>query len=226
MDPMDAPKPKKFFFDLNDFDEEAMARKRIELMNLPPTFSVEQIETARDESRALGREEGRAEAMQTIERQTADSLQALVQTAERLSKAEEQRLLKMTEQATALTYQVLSRLLPELLAGFGAAQIVTFIRETVRANLKAGSLTINLHPDQKERVWEKLSALSDAYPFLSDLTLKGEAGLNPNECRVAWTQGGADWDPDRIAQEMLEVFKTHLPDALVNSPKTTHTDTE
>lgn len=213
---------RKFFFDLNDFSSEALAAAKKAKENAPPTYTQDQLDLAVGEATAHGRTTGHADAMQSLEKQTLDTLNALAQAADRLYKAEESRTARMIDQASTLAFQAISVVLPQLLELHGADHIIAFIKSAVRDNMKVGKLTISVHPEQRDIITGRLEDMGSAFPWLQDLEIKAEHGLGLHECRVGWTQGGAEWNPDRIASEILSAFRSHL----VETSETTHTVAE
>jgi len=204
--------PQKYFFDNNDFDEDAIRRKREALRK--PTFSQEEMEASRQTGFAQGREEGQRETMASLEAQLRELLQQISHTAIVFLDNETERLATFIDQSSVMTAQILVRTMPVLLKVMAVEQIEGFIRETLKAHVKKGRLTIYVSPQYEQAVKDRLKTLPENTPHLADWDIASSPDLSAYQSRVEWSGGGAEWNPENVANVALQTIFDHLPDDL------------
>lgn len=237
MDKQLADTAKKFLFDINDFDEAALRRK--ETLARRPTFSQEEMEAARQTGVSQGRVEGLKEAMDSQESQIRDLCQQLVLAADRLTQGETDRMATFIDQAALIAVQGLSRTLPVLLDILAVDQIAAFVNKVLEDQTKGRTIAIRVAPDREAAIKERLEAMAATLHRKIDWTITGDPTLSGLQCKIEWTGGGAEWNPQLVADGVLQAIMSHLPAHLQQSaviepasesvdetPQTPHTENE
>lgn len=204
--------PQKYLFDHNDFDEAAV-RARIAAARRP-TFSQDEMEASRQTGFAQGRAEGQREAMASLEAQLRELMQQVSHTAALFLDNETARLAAFIDQSSLITAQILVRTMPVLLQTLSLVQIENFVRDTLRTHVKKGKLIILVAPNYAEPIKERIKDLADTTPHLGDWTIDADPTLSAYQCRVEWSGGGAEWNPENVANIALQTIFDHLPDEL------------
>ncbi|MCB1538588.1 MAG: hypothetical protein H6865_05705 [Rhodospirillales bacterium] len=226
---------KKFLFDLNDFDEEAIRAKAA--LARRPTFSQEELAAARESGFEEGRIAGLQEAINSQEAQIRDLVQQMVISAERLSTQEADRTATFIDQAALVAVQALVRTLPVLLDTLSVEQIANFTVGVLEGHVGHQSIVIHVPPVREQAVTERLHAMAANMRRKQDWTIQPDPKLHDLQCRIEWSGGGAQWDPNIVAARLLETIVGHLPDhlkpqvatpiedaAMDEAPQTPHTD--
>ena len=203
---------KKFFFDLNDFDEEALRRKAA--LARKPTFSQEEMEASRQTGYAAGRIDGMKEAIGSQEAQIRDLVQQVVMTTDRIAADEADRMATFIDQAALIAVQALSKTLPTLLDLLAVDQIAAFVNGVLEEQVKAQTLNIYVAPEREDNVRERLTAMAESKRRKQAWVITPDPSLGPLQCRIEWTGGGADWDPNAVASTLLQTIVSHLPEHL------------
>lgn len=203
---------KKFFFDLNDFDEEALRRKAAAARR--PTFSQEEMEASRQTGYAAGRIDGMKEAIGSQEAQIRDLVQQMVMAADKIAADEADRMATFIDQAALVAVQALSKTLPTLLDLLAVDQISAFVNGVLEEQVKNQSLTICVSPEREETIRERLAAMAESKRRKQTWTVMSEPSLGPLQCRIEWTGGGAEWNPQAVATTLLQTIISHLPEHL------------
>lgn len=231
---------KKFMFDINDFDEAALRRK--ETLARRPTFSQEEMEAARQTGVSQGRVEGLKEALESQESQIRDLCQQLVLTADRLTQDETDRLATFIDQSALIAVQALTRALPVLLNTLAVDQIAAFVNKVLEDQSKGCSLVIRVAPTHEAAIKERLEAMVATLHRKPDWVISSDPSLTGLQCKIEWTGGGAEWNPQAVAEAVLQTITAHLPEhlradaipatapdaapAIDEAPQTPHTETE
>ncbi|MBU6235538.1 MAG: hypothetical protein KGQ41_06815 [Alphaproteobacteria bacterium] len=203
---------KKFLFDNNDFSEEAQRRKREEARK--PTFSAEQMEASKNAGFNEGRKAGIQETLDSQESQIRDTLQQVVMAAARLEAEENKRLATFINQSALVTAQALTHTMPALLQIMGATQIETFMQQVLSELAKGQALVIHVPPAHYDQISARYTALAEKLRRKGACTIVPDPSLTGLECRMDWTGGGAEWNPQAVATKLLETIIAHLPEEL------------
>jgi flagellar assembly protein FliH len=203
---------KKFFFDNNDFSDEAL-RKKLEAAR-KPTFSAEQMEASRKSGFEEGRKAGIQETLNSQEAQIRDALQQIVMATTHLEQEEEARRTHFIEQSALIAGNALARTLPVLLDHMAQEQILAFVKQVMDDHAKNQKLQIFLGPTHFEALEKRLKEIFERGKRKSNCAIHRDDTLGPLECRFEWTGGGAEWNPAPIAQSIIGAIAAHLPEHL------------
>ncbi len=216
---------KKFMFDLNDFDEEALRAKARQQRK--PTFSQEEMEASRQSGFAEGRQAGLQEAIGSQEAQIRDILQQVIVATDRLAARESDRMATFIDQAVLITVQALTKSLPILLERVAIDEIARFVTKIYEEQVRAQTLLIYVHPARVPAVTERLEAMAATMRRKGSWNIQGDPTLDYMQCKIEWTGGGAEWDPHTVSARILDAITAHLPETMrdqVNPPVTPETD--
>ena len=121
---------KKFFFDLHDFSD-PNAAEEIEEELPPPVFNEEQLEAARREAHALGRQAGLDEAAASREQLVANMLRNISESFSKLFASEHIREKQFEQESVKLALEMLEKLFPDLNEKIGQSEIKNMIANVV-----------------------------------------------------------------------------------------------
>lgn len=204
--------PKKFMFDLNDFDEAAIRRR--EAAARRPTFSQEEMAAARQTGFDEGRIAGMQEAVGSQEAQIRDLLNQVVAATDRLAQDEADRMATFIDQAALISVQALSKALPALLDAVAIEQIAAFVNGVLEEQVKSQTLTIYVAPAREPAVHDRLESTLARLRRRQSWAIAPDPAMGDLQCRMEWSGGGAEWDPQEVASRLLETITAHLPEHL------------
>ena len=207
---------RKFLFDTS-FDpglSETAAGERADLplekAPPPPSFSEAELEAAREEAFAAGREAGAAEALGGLEQRIATALEsatAQIETllADQAAAAETRRAVAMR-----LSIKAIETLFPTLLQSTALAEIEAAIGSALTKLEDEPRVVIRVADEAAEPLRERLAGLGAEARFGGQLVLLPDGALGPGAARVEWASGGAERDSNRLWQELRAVIEAHL----------------
>lgn len=201
-------KPKPFMFDYS-FDDgadearlaaEQAARNAAEQAeaNRPPTFTVEELETAKAEAYAQGRQQGMDDAMAGIEQQVARTLDAVFS---RISKVFEQHsdwTKQMESDAARLGLAVIGRLAPELARERELPEVEAVIREAFGFLTEQPKVMIRVAKELEEPLSGKVELMASRVGYEGQVVLVGDPDLPIDDCRVSWQAGAVERSLDDV----------------------------
>ncbi len=217
-------KPQKYMFDL-DFDHPTPAEPRATEAEVepeapeepepppPPTFTEEELAIARDSAYAEGRDSGRAEAMETLEQATAAALTAITGHMDALFRRQEEANDANARNAVRVAMAVLRKILPAACEKHAFDEVAKVIEEVVGHILDEPRIIVRLAAALVDPVRDRLEAVAQAHGFEGRVVVQADPRLAAGDCRVEWTDGGAERDQARLMQEIEAVVARALDHA-------------
>jgi len=158
----------------------------------PPTFSEEELATARAEGFREGHAAGHAEMARAIEQAAADALAAIgTQLAAMNGRFEEIR-----EGAIASGVDVVAatvrKLIPALAKRNGLAEIEHLVRDSLHSLYDEPRVVIRAHDSVIEALQDRIDGMAAASGFMGKVVLFGDEQFSETDCRVEWADGGAE----------------------------------
>jgi flagellar assembly protein FliH len=213
-------RPRPFTFDYS-FDDGADDRRKAEERarqqaaadaeaNRPPTFSVEELEQARAEAHALGRQEGMADAMAGIEQQVARTLDALFS---RLPKVFEQHAAwtrTMETDASRLAIAVMRKLAPQLTRERELPEVERVVREAFGFLTEQPKVMIRVAPAVEEGLRGRVELMASRVGYEGQVVLVGDPELPVDDCRVSWQAGAVERSLDETWEQIDHIVDRAL----------------
>lgn len=202
------PKPKPFLFDYS-FDDGADEKRQAALdaerraaeeadANRPPTFTVEELEAARAEAHALGRQEGMTDAMAGIEQQLARTLDAVFSRVPKVFEQHRTWTQEMEADAVRLAVTVMRKLAPQLVRDRELPEVETVIREAFGFLTEQPKVMIRVASELEEPLADKVNLMASRVGYEGQVVLVGDPELPIDDCRVSWQTGAVERSLDTI----------------------------
>lgn len=213
---------RKYMFDL-DFDHpapRASAADEIEQEEAeeppepepppPPMFTEEELAFARDAAYEEGRQAGESEAQQRTERLTATALNALADQMSGLFRQQEDANDVNARTAVRIAMSVLKKVLPVACETHGFAEVTRVVEEVVEHLLDEPRIIVKVAEPLMEAVRERLEVVCQTHGFEGRVVVQPDPRLTPGDCRVEWTDGGAERDQARLLEEIEATVERSL----------------
>lgn len=211
---------RPFTFDYS-FDAGADERRKAEELakrraaeeaaaNRPPTFTVEELEQARTEAHALGRQEGMADAMAGIEQQVGRTLDTMFS---RLSKVFEQHAAwtrTMETDAARLALTVMRKLAPQLCRGRELPEVERVVREAFGFLTEQPKVMVRVAPDVAEALRDRVELMASRVGYEGQVVLVGDPELPADDCRVSWQAGAVERSLDDTWEQIDQIVERAL----------------
>ncbi len=168
----------------------------------PPVFSEEDVALARKEGFAAGKREGINEAAAAVERQIAEILARIESSLPGLFVAQQQAAQSLQHDGMTVIQALARKTLPRLAENNGLGEI-EHLAGVVLDRLRAEPRVIfRVNDGLTGAVEERLSALAGTKGYAGSVAVLGDAGIAPGDCRIEWSQGGAERQAAAILDEM------------------------
>lgn len=158
----------------------------------PPSYGQEELDQAAADSFQRGVEQGRAEAMTGIEQRLADSWQTVGDRFRQLHGAHQAALETLSAEVTELAYTMVRQLTPTVAKTGGMLEIEAMIAEVFGSLRDEPRIMVRVHPDLIEQVRAKMAEIATDNAFEGQITVRPEPELSEGDCRLEWSEGGAE----------------------------------
>ena len=204
---------EKFLFHMHIFDEDHIEEEEELPPPPPPTFSEAELEAAKQSGYETGKKEGLDEA--TNKERTSRSalitavLQKIGDETSILFEQEQLRAELYEREATALCISVFEKILPAYQKQFGFEELKTNISTVLQKQQNQREISIHVHPDNAKGVEKLLSELTNK-GFKVVFSVQGDETLSESACSMSWHNGGANLNPDILAEEIKSLMQQTL----------------
>lgn len=195
--------PRKFLFDTT-FESAAKsgAPNRVESKPVVKTYTEEELNQAREDGLAAGRQAGQQAAEDSLERQVAQALTSMTQQVAELSKAQAEIVERRGREAIETALTIVRKLFPRLAQDHGMAEIEAVIGESMTRLRDEPRVVIRVADSLLDAVNERVSVLAAKAGFEGKIVLIAQDDLQAGDVRVEWADGGAERDSGTLWQQI------------------------
>lgn len=211
---------RKFFFDLNNFDEPDAPAIEENAPPPPPVFSLDELDAAKTLSHEQGKQIGINEERASREQRVAQLLQQISTQFATLFAAEQERISRYEEEAVMLTLQVLEKIFPAMNEKIGPYEAQQAIARVLKTATDQSEITIRIHPDYTGDIEAIVAPLRAKDINPPNFHIIGDASLGPGDCNLAWTDGGAVRDAEALASLIAGNLMALLPETALGAQNT------
>lgn len=207
---------EKFLFETS-FD--AKDRKRAEPQAAPaPTFSQQELESARQAGFAEGQAAGEAQAQQSL---AAATERAVGQVDGVLGELREQLVFiadKARRESLSVAMTALRTLFPRLASEHGLSEVEIVIAECLDLARSEPAIVFKFNPDILEAASAPLETMAAARAYAGKLVILADAKLPLDGCAVEWADGGAERNSEAVLQQIEHLVAQAMDDDQPSAP--------
>ncbi len=171
----------------------------------PPKFDEEDLEQARAEGHASGKESGAKEAMESIEQQLSKTMNAVSTQLTGLSQAQIETQERQGREAFEVALTVVRKIFPGLAGRNGLAEIESVVKDCLERLREEPRIVIRVADALLDQVEARIGELAARAGFEGKIVYLAQDGLNPGDVRVEWADGGAERDSKRLWSEIERI---------------------
>lgn len=204
---------RKYMFDL-DFDnpppppgtviesEDEDEGEPVEEVPPPPMFSEEDLLLTREAAFTEGRQVGLDEASTLSERLQAAALAALAQQMDQVRRRQEEANDANARAAVRVAMAVLKKVLPAACERHAFDEVTRVVEEVVGHVLDEPRIIVRVAEPLIAGVRTQLEAVVQGQGFEGRVVFQPDDRLPLGDCRVEWTDGGAERDQARLMADI------------------------
>jgi flagellar assembly protein FliH len=213
---------KKFLFDIS-FDapaapqpkasqlaEQEVVAEAVPEEPPPPVFTEEEVNFAREEAFAQGREEGLREAEATRSWSETGAFKIIAEALSGLSRAQASANEANQKAAIEVALAVVRKLSPELAKKGALEEVAGVVRECLMILGNEQRVIVRVPEPLVEPIKGQLEDMVNSAGFEGKVVVMAAAGLGVADCKVEWADGGAERDVERLMRDIGEVAERYL----------------
>jgi flagellar assembly protein FliH len=189
-----------------------------------PTYSAEELATARAEAFSDGHQAGLAESNASLESATTRAMNDLATQLESLVPVFQAGLDRCRHDAIGIAYAVTRRTV-EMSAQETALQVIESVLGDVLARMiDEPRVVIRVHNDLLDSLQLRLSSVTEKCGFPGSVILLAEPDLQFPDCRIEWADGGAEYSTEAVLTEIDAMIERYRAGIGVDAPDAAGTD--
>lgn len=175
-------------------------------------------ESKREEAFAEGVEAGRADALNSLEKDCEALLQNILTATQNLNMRQDEQVALMHKEAAKLTFAIIGKLAPAMVEKTPLAEIELLVEQCLKDSPLEPRLVIRVDDTILSSLQDKLEEMKRSSGYPGQVILISEPMAHVSDCRVEWANGGAERDFDSL-MSAIETTIQHF----IEAPETTTT---
>jgi flagellar assembly protein FliH len=173
-------------------------------------FSEDEVNAARDEGFARGKNDGIRESAGAIERQISDTLGAVDERLTHLIASQEQSSTDNAGNAVMVAMAIVRKIFPHLNRRHALEEVEGLVELSIEKIVNEPRITINVSPALHASLNQRLTAITSKAGYEGKVVLRAVSTLLDGDCLIEWTEGGAERNTTAIWQEIDEIIERNL----------------
>lgn len=197
-------KPKKYLFDLNDFNEDVPVNTEEE----EPLYGDEDLNAAREDAFRQGQQDATQKIRDEQEERVLQCTESLTRHLGDLIQAEQRREASKNYDTARLTLSIVKKMMPNLARNYAEEEITSLVKQTLSDQNEEPRLVVVVHDSLLETLRDKIDAIAESQAFQGKVVIIADDSLKPTDCRVEWADGGIEKDFDSLYRAIEGAFNT------------------
>jgi flagellar assembly protein FliH len=186
-------------------DDEAIIEEEV-----VPTFSEEEVAAAQQQGFAAGREEGQRVAMESTESRLAEAFSVVAERIGGLFEIQAQANLLAAADAVSVATTMVRKIFSDLARRSALGEIENMVETAMHRVMDEPRLIIRVNEALLQDAEERLAAVVGANGYEGRLVILGDDEIDHGNCRIEWTDGGAERDTAALWQELDSIIEQNL----------------
>jgi len=176
----------------------------------PPTFSEEEVIAAQQTAFEEGKTAGIAEANAQFEHLIATALTQISQNIPTVFQQHSQTQEEHEAHALSVANAVTKKIIPAYAEKNGLDEIIHVVSQCLEPLRAEPRIIVKVHESLQADLQEKLTQIAEQMGFDGRVVVMGYEDIIAGDCRVEWSEGGADRNSEEIWQQIDEIIERNL----------------
>ncbi len=202
-----AKTPEKFLFDTSfEKNLEETVKKAAEAPPEPAYFDRD-LDQARAEGMAAGKESEHREALQSLENAAAEALTEIGQQLPALKETVVDMHARQDRAAVGVAAAIVRKFLPRMARNDGPQEIETVVRDAMTRLRDEPRIVIRVCDSLLDTIEKRVGVIAKKTGFEGKIVFLAEENMGSGDVRVEWADGGAERDTARIWQDIDDAIR-------------------
>ncbi len=180
-----------------------------------PVFTEDDVNAARTEAFAQGKEEGIAETRDSLEARLAETVDTLLSHFSGVVDAQVRASEQMHKDAVSLTAAFMRKLFPYTVKDRGIDEIAAMTEMAVGHLVDEPRIVVRVSETLTEPLKERLQPLIAGRKTEDSIIVSGDPDLALGDCSLEWSDGAAERNQEKLWAELDQIIEKYLSQELV-----------
>lgn len=173
-------------------------------------YTEADLEAAREDGQVAGHTAALEEAGTSREHYAADALNLISQGLGELQDQQSAANRDIGETALRMVYAVIEKVVPAHAQAHAVESVEALVKEILPLVYEEPKLVVRTHNMISEDVETRLTEVLARSNFLGDVSVVPDYELQPGDCRVEWSGGGADRNESRLWKDIRSIIEDNV----------------
>ena len=192
-----------------DTNESAPEEEIIE-EEIIPTFSEEDVNRAREEGIARGRDEALKDLEGSLQKKLAETMRELEQKLDGIANEQLAQKEEKNRNAASVAAVIVRKLFPSLNMEKAMDEIGHMIGQALKKTSGETKMVFSVADEIKDEVERKITEMVTLSGREVDFKVLGNADIQLGDCTIEWSGGGLVRDQDQMWREIDEIVERNL----------------
>ena len=175
-----------------------------------PTFGQADVDAAREEGFAAGKEEGSRAAANTTEHRIAESLTVLMERLSEHFRMHDEANTDTARNAITVAITIARKMCPDLASRNALGEVERVAEMAMEKVLDDSPMVVRVNPELRDLLAERIDAHTAGTAAEGRVKVSGDADLPVGDCRIEWRDGGAERDTTAMWKGIDEIIERNL----------------
>lgn len=180
--------------------------EEVPVEEVAPTFSEEEVNAARQEGFANGKEQGISETLASIEKTTSDTLNLISNNLTKLFADQNQANQEISDDATALSLAIVRKFFPTLNEQSALDEVTSTVVEILKRLIDEPRILIKANSVISEDLAERLLRHFEDKGFNGNLSVVADEDVAMGDCKLEWSNGTAERNLSALMGEIDDII--------------------
>jgi len=189
----------KFMFNTH-FDDDIEDNSKKEFLQdeqeiekeIEPTFSLQELQDQKAIEYKRGLQEGQAQMLTGIEKETANTLDMISSKVMTLSERQKEWAETVNKDAVKLTRVIMQKLAPRMMKEWELHEIEETIKEAFKFLSNEPRVLIRVSERAHEPIETEIARITSKAGFQGDVQVLGDQLINNGDCSISWDAGSLE----------------------------------
>ena len=197
------------------FQNEQEIEKEIE-----PTFSLQELEEQKANEYKRGLQEGQAQMLTGIEKETANILDMISSKVMTLSESHKEWVETVNKDAVKLTRVIMQKLAPRMMKEWEFHEIEDTIKEAFKFLSNEPRVLIRVSESAHEPIETEIMRITAKAGFQGDVQVLGDQLINNGDCSISWDAGSLERSLEKTWSTIDKIIDNVLAERTACKPIT------
>lgn len=211
---------KKFMFETDfdsepepepvDLEPEEPEEEEPEPEIIVPTFSEEEMATARNDGFAAGKQEGQQETSVSVEARIAETLTLIDAKCADLFETQKNESAELSRAAVSVAMEIAHKIMPSMAEDTALNEIERVIQSVFAKIVEEPNVTINVHPELVEALGSRIETMSKSRTYEGNIHVQPDPSAEIGDCRLEWSNGGTERNSADMWRDIDDIVDKYL----------------